>query len=366
MTGVAGLAGDPANPPRAPRPMPPLPLCSGTRRLAAAFDRLGWQLVAVRCGDRFRRPGRGAPGLQPLRPLRPHLSAPCPGLRRPDLLAGGAGGGHPPGHLCRGGADRDGPGNGHAVGATFRDAAGTWRFPAAGRSWWRATAMGTARLLLAWRPRAQPAGLANATGLVGRNLMHPPDRDRSPASFGGRNLGRRPAPCLRVPNSQEFYETDPQTRGAVRGYQLQALRGRGRGDGARLHCPRCRGAPGTTRGGGGLRPVVSLTVTGGGPAEPEQTVITLRNPVRRDRAGSPRPARPATGCRRTCRRCSTTAIERRAEAEAAPGGEVRSILLAARPASLPRHPPDGRTTRRVGGRRLGRPRRLPGCAIDAR
>ena len=42
MMGVSGLAGDPGNPPREPRQMPPLAPGAAARRMAAAFDRLGW------------------------------------------------------------------------------------------------------------------------------------------------------------------------------------------------------------------------------------------------------------------------------------------------------------------------------------
>lgn len=42
MMGVSGLAGDPANPERAERPHPPLGFCAGSRKLAEAANQLGW------------------------------------------------------------------------------------------------------------------------------------------------------------------------------------------------------------------------------------------------------------------------------------------------------------------------------------
>ncbi len=42
MMGVSGLAGDPANPERAERPHPPLAFCAGSRKLALAANQLGW------------------------------------------------------------------------------------------------------------------------------------------------------------------------------------------------------------------------------------------------------------------------------------------------------------------------------------
>ena len=46
----AGLAGDPAMPPSDDYPTPPLPLQRGGRRLAQAFDRLGWHWWPVPAG----------------------------------------------------------------------------------------------------------------------------------------------------------------------------------------------------------------------------------------------------------------------------------------------------------------------------
>ena len=42
LVGVSGLAGNPALPPHDPYPTPPLPLRKSSRRLAKAFDQLGW------------------------------------------------------------------------------------------------------------------------------------------------------------------------------------------------------------------------------------------------------------------------------------------------------------------------------------
>jgi choline dehydrogenase-like flavoprotein len=86
-----------------------------------------------------------------------------------------------------------------------------------------ANGVGTPRLLLNSTSSRFPNGLANSSGLVGRNLMLHPwpqvygyiddeiDGDRAP---------------MTVIWSKEFYETD-QSRGFVRGYTLQFARGTG-------------------------------------------------------------------------------------------------------------------------------------------
>ena len=86
-----------------------------------------------------------------------------------------------------------------------------------------ANGIGTPRLLLNSASSRFPDGLANSSGLVGKNLMLHPwpmvfgyveeemDGDRGPQT---------------VMWSKEFYETDP-SRGFVRGYTLQFARGTG-------------------------------------------------------------------------------------------------------------------------------------------
>jgi choline dehydrogenase-like flavoprotein len=85
-----------------------------------------------------------------------------------------------------------------------------------------ANGIGTPRLLLNSRSARFPDGLANRSGLVGRNLMfHPYAMVRG---LFDRPLGghRGPLGCAII--SQEFYETD-LSRGFVRGYSFQVARG---------------------------------------------------------------------------------------------------------------------------------------------
>jgi choline dehydrogenase-like flavoprotein len=112
---------------------------------------------------------------------------------------------------------------GMASGVVYYDAQGVERFQPAEVVILAANGIGTPRLLLNSTSARFPAGLANSSGLVGKNLMLHPwpmvfgyvdeevDGDRGPQT---------------VMWSKEFYETDP-SRGFVRGYTLQFTRGTG-------------------------------------------------------------------------------------------------------------------------------------------
>ena len=82
--------------------------------------------------------------------------------------------------------------------------------------------VGTPRILLNSKSQFAPKGLANSSGLVGKNLMFHPlayVEGEFPEGLDS-NLG--PQGCSI--SSQEFYESDP-LRGFVRGYTMQVLRG---------------------------------------------------------------------------------------------------------------------------------------------
>lgn len=82
--------------------------------------------------------------------------------------------------------------------------------------------VGTPRILLNSKSIHAPNGLANSSGLVGKNLMlHPLAYVEGEFSEDMEsNLG--PQGCSI--SSQEFYESDP-SRGFIRGYSMQVLRG---------------------------------------------------------------------------------------------------------------------------------------------
>ncbi len=81
--------------------------------------------------------------------------------------------------------------------------------------------IGTPRLLLNSRSAAFPDGLANRSGLVGKNLMFHPFA--SVAGIFAEQLDSYEGPIGSLLFSHEFYETDP-ARNFVRGFALQAVR----------------------------------------------------------------------------------------------------------------------------------------------
>ena len=223
MTGVAGLAGDPGNPPRKAERDPPLPLGPGGVRLASGFDALGWHWWPSDAAILTRaRPGRapcnncGPCGVGCVRGAR----ASNDNTYWPAALAAGA-------RLVTGlrvvrllTADA-----GRRIGAIEAvDAKGERIRVESEAVVMAASGLGTPRLLLASADAHHPDGLANATGLVGRRLMHHPTAIVT-GVFDARLDGHKgPFACALY--SQEFYETDA-ARGCVRGVQLQMLRGSG-------------------------------------------------------------------------------------------------------------------------------------------
>jgi choline dehydrogenase-like flavoprotein len=108
-------------------------------------------------------------------------------------------------------------------GAIYYDRDGEEHFQPAELVIMACNGVGTPRLLLNSVSGKFPNGLANSSGLVGRNLMlHP-----WPIVYGyveeALDGGRGPITSLW---SKQFYETDP-SRGFVRGYTLQFNRGSG-------------------------------------------------------------------------------------------------------------------------------------------
>ncbi len=223
MTGVAGLVGDPGNPPRRAERDPPLPLGPGGRRLVDGFEKLGWHWWPSDAAILTRaRPGRapcnncGPCGVGCVRGAR----ASADNTYWPAAIAAGA-------RLVTGvrvtrieTADR-----GRRVAAVvYREAGGTIHRLKADHVVMAANGMGTPRLLLASADAHHPDGLANASGLLGRNLMHHPTAIVT-GVFDTRLDGHK-GPFAAALYCQEFYETD-RARGALRGLQLQMLRGSG-------------------------------------------------------------------------------------------------------------------------------------------
>jgi choline dehydrogenase-like flavoprotein len=221
MMGVSGLAGDPAYPPKRV-PLPPVALGKLGETLARGFNRLGWHWW---------------PSDSAITTLEHEGRAPC--INAGTCLLGCAQGSKAstditywPAALRQGvrlqthcrvreitvGAD------GMAEGVIYYDADGVERRQKAHVVVLACNGIGTPRLLLNSRSKPFPDGLANRSGLVGKNLMFHPYAMVT-GIFEERLEGYKgPTGCCIM--SQEFYETD-LSRGFVRGYSLEILRGFG-------------------------------------------------------------------------------------------------------------------------------------------
>ena len=171
--GVAGVDGDTAYPEGLDYPMPPHPLGQApARRAAQAANDLGWHWW----------PGTNAIASQKHKTLEQcgrwgTCEWGCPagrqGVLRPDLHAAGAAG---RGRLITGARVRRDLTDdaGLAAGADWIDRDGAEHFQPARAVVLCANGIGTPRLLLLSASDRHPDGLANSSGLVGRNLMlHP-------------------------------------------------------------------------------------------------------------------------------------------------------------------------------------------------
>ena len=214
MMGIAGLAGDPAYPAHTP----PLPLGKTGARFARALNRLGWHRwpsdSAVATTDYDGR-------------------APCINLGRCTWgCAQGAKGSadvtYWP-HAIRAGVELQtncrvreittGE-DGMATGVVYYDPRGVAQFQPAEVVIAACSGVGTPRLLLHSASGRFPDGLANSSGLAGKNLMFHPWANVT--GYADERLdAHRGSPLCRW--SQEFYETD-RARGFVRGFILSVNR----------------------------------------------------------------------------------------------------------------------------------------------
>jgi choline dehydrogenase-like flavoprotein len=223
MMGCSGIAGDPANPPRSPRPMPPLPLGPDGERMAKAFDSLGWHWWP---SDSYinSQPymGRGAcnncgpNGLGCYQKAKGSTDV----TYWPEAVKNGI-------ELrtgCRVSQVTTGP-DGRVTGAKYFGPDGRERTQAARSVVIACNGVGTPRLMLLSKSERHPKGLANSSGLVGKNLMFHPYAmvtglfdEGFPPTYQG--------PLGNILISQEFYETNSR-RDFVRGYSYQMGRSSG-------------------------------------------------------------------------------------------------------------------------------------------
>lgn len=219
MMGVSGLAGDPAYPYHEP-PLPPLPLGPGGNAMARGFEELGWHWWPSDSAIASREYEGRAPCIN----LGPCTSGCSQGARASTDIT------YWPLAQRRGVEVRTGcrvreitvrP-DGSADGVLYYDQDGELQEQKAEIVVIAANGIGTPRLLLNSKSPQHPDGLANSSGLVGKNLMFHPCASVS-GIFEEPLQGRRgPIGCSFW--SHEFYRSDP-SRGFVRGYSLQARRG---------------------------------------------------------------------------------------------------------------------------------------------
>lgn len=220
IMGVSSLAGDPAYPPK-PAVMSPIPLGETGEIFGRTMNRLGWHWW----------PSDSAISTQEYRGRAPcinlgHCGSGCAqGAKAstdvtywPEAVRSRV----EVRTRCR--VSRIATNDDRmATGVYYFDADGQERFQPAEMVIMACNGIGTPRILLNSASELFPEGLANSSGLVGKNLMlHPYAQIRG--HFDMPLDGYRGPPiCVW---SMEFYETDP-SRGFVRGYCYQFSRGLG-------------------------------------------------------------------------------------------------------------------------------------------
>ncbi len=222
MMGVAGMTGDTAYPPKSERQTPPIPLGRLGQVMADGFDKLGWHWwpsdTAILTSPYDGRPACNNCGPCDIGCYR-RAKASTDVTYWPKALALGA-------RLktnCRVReieVDR----HGLADGVLYYDGDGELREQKASVIVIACNGIGTPRILLNSKSTVFPEGIANSSGLVGKNLMFHPYA----FVFGHFEelLEGYKGPMGASIVSQEFYETDPD-RDFVRGYAFQVARSAG-------------------------------------------------------------------------------------------------------------------------------------------
>ncbi|MDA0977039.1 MAG: GMC family oxidoreductase [Proteobacteria bacterium] len=221
MMGVAGLPGDPAVPAKAGL-LPPVPLGKLGERVASGFNNLGWHWWPSESAiATVPYEGRG----QCLN-LGPCSSGCAQGAKASTDIT------YWP-HAIRAGVELRTrcrvreitlDAAGMADGVIYYDENGTEQRQDAEVVILAASGLGTPRILLNSRSTAFPDGLANSSGLVGKNLML-----HAMSLVQGRfeeRLDGYMGPIGCALWSKEFYETD-LARGYARGYTMEIVRGSG-------------------------------------------------------------------------------------------------------------------------------------------
>jgi choline dehydrogenase-like flavoprotein len=218
MMGVSGLAGDPMYPPKEV-PLPPVALGKLGETLAKGFNRLGWhwwpsdsaittqehegRAPCINAGTCLLGCAQGAKAST-------DVTYWPPALRQGVTLK----------TRCRV-REITVAENGMADGVIYYDADGVERRQKAHVVVVACNGIGTPRLLLNSRSKLFPDGLANRSGLVGKNLMFHPYAMVTGVFDEPLEGYKGPTGCCIM--SQEFYETD-RSRGFIRGYSFEIVR----------------------------------------------------------------------------------------------------------------------------------------------
>jgi choline dehydrogenase-like flavoprotein len=214
MTGVSGLAGDPAYPSHEP-PMPPLPLGNTGDKIGRTMNELGWHWWPSDSAIATTEYDGRAPCIN-----LGHCTPACAqGAKASTDIT------YWP-HAIRAGVELrtncrvreiTTDADGMATGVVYYDSDGVAQFQPAEVVIMACNGVGTPRLLLHSASGRFPNGLANSSGLLGKNLMFHPWAQVFGYVDEPMDGHRGPPLCLW---SQEFYETD-RSRGFLRGFGFQ-------------------------------------------------------------------------------------------------------------------------------------------------
>ena len=219
ITGVAGLSGNPAYPPMPARQTPPLSIGKQGAKLAEGFDKLGWHWwpaeSAINSTSYDGRPActYGGPcisGCYNKAKSSADLTYWPRAIKNGVLLKTGV-------RVSEITLNNKGLANG----VIYYDQNGVVNKIYADAVVLAGNGIGTPRLLLNSKSPSFPDGLANSSGLVGKNLMFHPVA--AVAGVFEEEIESHKGPLACSITSYEHYETDT-SRGFVRGFQLQLNR----------------------------------------------------------------------------------------------------------------------------------------------
>ncbi len=222
MMGVAGVVGDTAYPAKSDRQTPPIPLGKLGETMARGFEKLGWHWWPSDSAI-LTRPYDGRSACNNCGPCE--IGCPLGAKASTDVT-------YWPKAISRGvilktncrvrqvtvGSD------GRATGVIYYDEHGRVQEQKARVVVMACNGVGTPRLLLNSRSGLFPDGLANSTGLVGKNLMFHPYA--MVTGIFNEVLDGYKGPSAASIMSSQFYETD-LSRGFVRGVAFQVIRSSG-------------------------------------------------------------------------------------------------------------------------------------------